>query len=85
MIQQHDIKIYNQIIKFHFKKWNFENDKKLSQHENYFYYELSIVIFQKKTMFKKGNLLSKEGFTFMKIALEIEGFTLKKKDKQISF
>ena len=30
-------------------------------------------------MFKKGNLLSKEGFTFMKIALEIEGFTLKKR------
>ena len=59
-IPQHDIKCYKQIIKV-CKEMKFLecNDKNLSQHENYFYYEFSIVTFQKKTMFKKDSLLSK--------------------------
>ena len=53
------------------------NDKNLSQHENYFYYEFSIVTFQKKTVFKKDELFCEESFTFRRTAPEIEGFTLK--------
>ena len=42
------------------KKWNFENNKMLSLHENYFLYEFNIVIFQKKTVFKKNELCLKK-------------------------
>ena len=49
----------------------------LSLHENYFLYEFSIVISQKKTVFKKDELCCEESFTFRRTAPEIEGFTLK--------
>ena len=50
----------------------------LSLHENYFLYYFSIVISQKKTVFKKDELCCEESFTFRRTAPEIEGFTLKK-------